>query len=345
MSNIAAIAAEIDVFQVQSIVPTILDAYGFPMEAAYVRSIQASGSEIYVGCSNGELLRYALQADDPNQLGSYTLLSRQSLPGEKPIDSLILLTGLNRVLVQSDRQLFFYTLPSLDPVSASVMRPIRGVVAFAVDERQLNPSEVTASQPAAVDIVVVKRAAIQLYTLRDRLVYLNEIPLPGGGVSAKRSGPSLLIADKEYFSLINLETFSMLPILPINQTGQQVDFELRPHIVAIGDSEFLLVSWTGENALGVFVKGDGDPSRGTLEWPSYPISICFDYPHITALLQNHSVEIHNVDTQSLVQIIPPPTDDDKPVPQGLSLATGGYIVPSARSDKLRTKTMPLLRGS
>lgn len=154
----------------------------------------------------------------------------------------------------------------------------------------------------------------------------------------------------------------MLPILPINQTGQQVDFELRPHIVAIGDSEFLLVSWTGENALGVFVKGDGDPSRGTLEWPSYPISICessshhvsgrradpnagFDYPHITALLQNHSVEIHNVDTQSLVQIIPPPTDDDKPVPQGLSLATGGYIVPSARSDKLRTKTMPLLRGS
>lgn len=28
-----------------------------------------TGSEIYVGCSNGELLRFALQADDPNKVG------------------------------------------------------------------------------------------------------------------------------------------------------------------------------------------------------------------------------------------------------------------------------------
>jgi hypothetical protein len=27
------------------------------------------GSEIYVGCSNGELIRFALQADDPNVVG------------------------------------------------------------------------------------------------------------------------------------------------------------------------------------------------------------------------------------------------------------------------------------
>lgn len=27
------------------------------------------GSEVYVGCSNGELLRFALQADDPNKVG------------------------------------------------------------------------------------------------------------------------------------------------------------------------------------------------------------------------------------------------------------------------------------
>ena len=30
------------------------------------------GSEIYVGCSNGELLRFTLQADDPNKV--YALL-------------------------------------------------------------------------------------------------------------------------------------------------------------------------------------------------------------------------------------------------------------------------------
>lgn len=33
-----------------------------------VRCAQALGSEIYVGCSNGDLLRFALQADDPSKV-------------------------------------------------------------------------------------------------------------------------------------------------------------------------------------------------------------------------------------------------------------------------------------
>jgi hypothetical protein len=36
------------------------------------------GSEIYVGCSNGELLRFALQADDPNKV----CISKVALPIE-----------------------------------------------------------------------------------------------------------------------------------------------------------------------------------------------------------------------------------------------------------------------
>jgi hypothetical protein len=32
------------------------------------RFIVRVGSELYVGCSNGELLRFALQADDPNKV-------------------------------------------------------------------------------------------------------------------------------------------------------------------------------------------------------------------------------------------------------------------------------------
>jgi hypothetical protein len=319
------------------------------MEAAHVQCVQALGSEIYIGCSNGELLRYALQADDPDKLESYKLLSRQSLPTEKPIDELVLIPCLYRVLVQSDRQVFFYTLPSLDPVSPSIMRPIRGVITFAVDEQHLErpipPISAKGTIPASagVDFCVVKRATLQLYTLRDRLEFLKEIPLPSGGNRAKRSGQALFIADKEFFNLILLEQASMLPLLPINQTDTPPTFDLRPQMVITGDSEFLLISWTGAGALGVFIKGDGDPCRGTLEWPSYPVSLSFHFPHITALLQNRSIEIHNIETQALVQVIPPP-EDDKPMPQGLSACIGGYLVPSARSDKLQIKSVSLLRS-
>jgi hypothetical protein len=76
------------------------------------------GSEIYAGCSNGELLRFTLQEDDPNQvcpivssgfvygsdhlqLESYRLLSRQTLPNHKPIDEIVLVPCISRALILS----------------------------------------------------------------------------------------------------------------------------------------------------------------------------------------------------------------------------------------------------
>lgn len=39
----------------------------FQIMPAFVKNNHA-GSEIYVGCSNGELIRFALQADDPSKV-------------------------------------------------------------------------------------------------------------------------------------------------------------------------------------------------------------------------------------------------------------------------------------
>jgi hypothetical protein len=77
----------------------------------------AVGSEIYVGCSNGELIRFALQADDPNkvsgfleyqaphsrisQLESYRVLSRQTVPNDKPVDEIVLIPSLSRAFILS----------------------------------------------------------------------------------------------------------------------------------------------------------------------------------------------------------------------------------------------------
>ena len=172
------------------------------------------GSEIYVGCSNGDLIRFALQADDPNkvnivrllttnnplnlpfsQLESYTILSRQTLPGDKPIDEIVLIPSLLRALVLSgffsiiclsghdlsyscstDHQIHFFTIPSLTPFP---IKPIRHVVTFAVDDQHLKrPPPSLSSQGVrptveSVDFCVVKRAALAMYSLRDRLSYLK----------------------------------------------------------------------------------------------------------------------------------------------------------------------------
>jgi len=82
------------------------------------------GSEVYVGCTNGELIRYALQPEPDStkvspvervptaschvalcpQQESYSLLSRQSLPNGKPIDELVLIPYMSRMLILSGKR-------------------------------------------------------------------------------------------------------------------------------------------------------------------------------------------------------------------------------------------------
>lgn len=63
-------------------------------------------------------------------------------------------------------------------------------------------------------------------------------------------------------------------MLPLSQAIDPVPFIVKPSITVIGDNEFLILSWTGASTLGLFLTGEGDPVRGTLEWPSYPDAVC-----------------------------------------------------------------------
>ncbi|KAG6377514.1 hypothetical protein JVT61DRAFT_15322 [Boletus reticuloceps] len=288
-----------------------------------VSCAQALGSEVYVGCTNGELIRYALQVEpDSTTQESYSLLSRQSLPNGKPIDELVLVPYMSRVLILSDRQIHFYTLPSLDPVPN--IKPIRHVETFAVD------------------FCVIKRNSIALHSLyEDRLVYSREIPFQPGALLARRAGQYLCVADSQYYNVVDLHTAQMFPVIPVNQAMDDLT-PVKPFIVVVGENEFLLLSRTGGSTLGVFVTGEGDPVRGTLEWPSHPLSVCLDYPNITTLLSNGTIEIHSVETQSIIQVVSPPPDGDTVADQriGLVASLGGYIVPfSEHSEKMRKTTL------
>ena len=169
---------------------------------------------------------------------------------------------------------------------------------FAVDDQHLKrPPPSQGVRPAAVesvDFCVVKRAGLAMYSLRDRLSYLKvslvfflfvflhfivvsflqEIPLPQGATLARRIGRSLCIADQTNYNLVDLEGASLFPILPLSQSNDPTSFVVKPSITVIGVNEFLILSWTGTSTLGVFISGDGDPVRGTLQWPSHPRSIC-----------------------------------------------------------------------
>jgi hypothetical protein len=77
-----------------------------------------------------------------------------------------------------------------------------------------------------------------------------------------------------------------------------------------------------------------------------------DFPYITTLLPNNTIEIHSVETQAIVQVIPasPPSPSGSPTPRSqlgslrLAASLNGYLVPSTeRSDKMRMTSIPLVR--
>ncbi|TFK38020.1 hypothetical protein BDQ12DRAFT_684517 [Crucibulum laeve] len=357
MSNEPSEPKEIPAYQIQHLISNVVEDFGFEQSdrpkggpsGIQVRCAQALGSEIYVGCSNGELIRYALQADDPNRLESYSILSRQTLPNERPIDEIVLIPSISRALILSDRQLHFYILPSLDPVPTHMIKPIRNVVTFAVDNQHLKRPALPPGSSAPlrpVEFCVIKRNSIAMFTLTEKLFYQKEIPLPNGGTHAKRNKQTLCVADKQYYNMVDLEGTLLFPLLPLSQSVDPLPFEVKPHIMVI-DDDFLLTSWTGTNTLGLFVTPDGDPVRGTLEWVSYPDSITLDYPYINTLLPNGEILIHHAETQALIQTIYPgsETDPDEGRRLGMVASLGGYLIPSKqRSQKMQMVSVKLLRG-
>ncbi|KAK7044627.1 CNH domain-containing protein [Favolaschia claudopus] len=314
------------------------------------RCAQALGSEIYVGCADGQLIRFALQADDPNTLETYTLLSRQSVPGDKPVDEIVLVPSISRALVLSDRQIHFYTLPALDAVPPHVIKPIRHVVAFAVDQNHLKLPAPSLSAPTPVepvDLCVIKRNAIAMYALRERLFFQKEIPLPNGATVARRSGHFLCIADNEFYNVVDLLNASLTQLMPISQAPPDERFPGPPGICITSstptEAEFLILSWTGATTMGIFITGSGDPVRGTLEWPAHPRAVVLDYPYVAALLPNRTIEIHSVETQGIVQVLPAPQDEAEPR-VALVAALSGYLVPSTqKSEKMRKVPVGLVR--
>jgi hypothetical protein len=173
------------------------------------------------------------------------------------------------------------------------------------------------------------------------------MPLPNGAVLARRSGLYLCIADKTQYGIVDLASAELTPLMPISQAFDTDSFTGSPGICVTGDNptEFLILSWTGTSTLGVFISGGGDPVRGTLEWPAHPRAVVLDYPYIAALLPNRTVEIHSIESQSIMQVLPAPKDDGEPR-VALAAALSGYLVPSTqRSEKMRRVPVGLLRGS
>ncbi|KAL7416423.1 hypothetical protein BDY24DRAFT_233923 [Mrakia frigida] len=310
-----------------------------PPKKVRCRSVEAYGNNLYMGTSDGQVLWYTF---DPvgTSTDPYTLKHRHTLFPRKSVDRIFLLPSISKVLVLSESTLHFLTLPSLDPIPTALIQSIRGVITVALDEshHDLYSAEGSGDE---VGICVIKRRGISVYRLGSRLFSVKEIPLPSPPLLARYYSPTMCIADLETYSFVSIPDSTLSPVMPISQV--QPNFVPKPCIAVVQVDEFLATSCTSPEGagMGVFLNGEGDPVRGTIQWDSFPKSVVIQPPYIISLLRNQTIQIHSLLTLDVLQLIHLPPSLEA---RSLFRSPTGFVVPSPERDALLHKVLvPLLR--
>ncbi|QRV91636.1 vacuolar protein-sorting-associated protein 39 [Ceratobasidium sp. AG-Ba] len=280
-----------------------------PPVQVVVRCVQALGRDIYVGNSDGTLLRYSLREQGSSRdEDSYHVTARQVLASRKPIDQIALVPSVAKLLVFSAGTIHFYMLPTLDPIPQALIQSMTRTLMFAVDEQAMRLPFNQGPFDAKVEPVgfcVFTRSQMRLFTLRERLFHLKDVPLAPPPPMARRWGAVMCTTDSENYNILGLDNFSMLPVMPLPSLTTP---GTRPRIVSSGDGGFVVLQASGDGGIAVFLTPSGDPDGALIEMPYFPIDIALDPPYLIALLPNNTIEIHNYTLQppAIVQVISRP---------------------------------------
>lgn len=255
-----------------------------------VRCAEGYGTNLYVGGSDGAVEWWTCDGAKDAKNG-WTMRYRYTVFPRRPISKIVLLPKLSRGFILSGQcsSLFHQTcanladgtlhpvsLPNLEALPSTVIPPLRGVVSVVLDDDELDwEGPGSEDRGAELTVIVVRRKGLGIYRLGTRLVPIKEIPLPSPPTVLAMSTAFLCAAipSSNTYSLIDLHDASLTEVLPVSQMDS-LEFEVNPNIAVIpGENEFLVTSYTGASTMGVFLNGQGDPVRGTIEWPEHPISI------------------------------------------------------------------------
>ena len=205
---------------------------------------------------------------------------------------------ISKALVLCNSSVSFYSLPEFSP---AIQRRIRDVHNYFMDVEK----EGQVDEDNGVLITALTSKKIRIVRYED-----NDVKLIGdidyaSAVTGCQRGSIACVSDGVNYDLVDLDSVSKVPLFPILQGGETSteSAKLPPRIAVVGD-EFLVVTGTAllEPAMGMFIDLNGDATRGTLMFSSYPKALAVEHPHVAALLSNR-IEIHSIHNQQLVQVI------------------------------------------
>ncbi|KAJ2308797.1 hypothetical protein IWW55_000217 [Coemansia sp. RSA 2706] len=299
--------------------------------AVRIECAEISGSDVYVGTNNGQVMHYTLETAEIESGRAPDHLRVQTVDlklGGKRVEHMLAFPALGRLVVLCGSTVVFYSLPDLRPVGGS-MPTIKGVSCIGYDER------VQRATATSAVLCVARMREVGVYRMGAELRLEQQVEIAHSVASICMYGNYVCLADSETYKILDLARLrqarggGQLALLPTQQprtdgeTGRVVR-PPRPRTLVVGPDEFMFLTSSGDDAtLGVIVTALGEALRGTLQFATYPRAVVYDEPHVVALSAGGQIDVFDTRVATLVQTLPGAADAQRA--RRLCLAAGTSI--------------------
>ncbi|KAK4698396.1 vacuolar protein sorting-associated protein 3, partial [Phenoliferia sp. Uapishka_3] len=214
-----------------------------------VRSVEASGEQVWIGASDGRVRRYQVDhiqlgnrfgratspistagRRTPTSPGSQQVCTEDAVldltdesvvtQSRKAADRIALIERLNMAVILSEGILTFHSMPNLTPLSVHSFPAMKGVTTFSLDEDELSGG----GREDAMHLCAIKRRTVHLLKVtKEGVTHVKDLPLRGGALVSTLRRQHVCIADAETYYIIDFENAIATPLLPISQSPNEDD--------------------------------------------------------------------------------------------------------------------------
>ncbi|KAF2074658.1 hypothetical protein CYY_004053 [Polysphondylium violaceum] len=252
-----------------------------------IESIDIWGNNIYIGTNDGQILLYILEKVEQNRKISFKskLEKKRSLGhGKKPIEKIILIADIGKLISLCDGNLDVLNLYNLEP-STSIGLAGKGVTTFCIKKKS-----------PEYKLCILSKKKLSFFEFVGVFELYKEVFLQEAPITIEWCHNTLCLGYKKEYAVLDIDNEFHKVLFPLEKNS-------TPKTKLITDqSKFLLTT----DDLAIFVNLQGEPVQGAIKWNATPVSMAYYEPYLITILSNKSIEIQDIASEKIVQQITKP---------------------------------------
>ncbi|CAA18287.1 CORVET complex WD repeat subunit Vps3 [Schizosaccharomyces pombe] len=255
-----------------------------------VTTIALYNNHLYFGTEGGDVFLYNFSNFQLNE--SPELVKKISLVSKSRVNRILAMPFLGAVFIHHGSFAEVYKEDDLTQLYPSIS--FKGLVEFCHPGQRIDEKST---------YLIVTNTHLKLISFqKDGIILVkNELKYPNIQ-TARVNGHIVCLVTENSFELLDILTFDTTPLFPIIKYDSENNGLMYKPMIVLHSNEFLLITGSPKDAIGLFVDSQGNVTRSTLTFSFYPKHV-FSTSHYVFAISSSSLQIIDINTLSLVKSI------------------------------------------